>query len=212
MNIQKIVPVSVLMLVCVASSRADNLYAPPYAGDPLSYEAHWDFNTAPNFGTGLPPDSEASTPGTGNETLHGGFSTHIDLSGEWTWDGDSSILPVNDSGGMGVNVINWVDDEPLKLLRIQIYWSGLAAPVVLDVFGVEQTLQLPGNRDDGFTGTGVIVEDWEIEPNPDWEQIQIDVPGGTSIDQIDVHSVSLPEPASLVLMGAAGLILLARRR
>jgi len=211
MNIRNSLAVSVLMLICVVQSRADNLYAPPYAGDPLSYEAHWDFNTQPNFGTGLPPDSEAYMPGTANETLYAGFSTHIDLSGTWNWDEDSSIFPTG-NGSMGVNVINWVDEMPLKQLRVQVYWSGLTAPTIVGVLGDEEGQQVPGNPVGGFTEPGVIVEDWGIEPNPDWEQIQIDVPGGTSIDQIDIHSVSLPEPTSLALMGAAGLILLPRRR
>jgi hypothetical protein len=203
----------VVAAVCVyaTAALADNQFPPDYVGDPLSYEAHWDFNSQPNFGTGLPPDSEDATGGSGNETLYDGFSTHIDLSGDWSWDQNSSIYP-NGNGSMGVNVVNWVDDEPEKRLRVQVYWTGLIAPTIDAVLGYDNGVQHPGVPVDDLTQPGILVEDWVIYPNPDWEQIVISVPGGTGIGQIDVHTISLPEPASIAILAVGSLALLRRRR
>jgi hypothetical protein len=198
------------LLVCATVASADDLFPPDYAGDPLSYEAHWGFDTQPDFGTGLPPDSESSTGGSGNETLYDGFSTHIDLSGQWDWNSAGYISPTG-NGSMGVNVINWVDDEPEKQLRVQVYWTGLIAPTIDAVLGYDNGVQHPGVPVGGLIQTGILVEDWVIHPNPDWEQIVINVPGGTGIDQIDVHTVSLPEPASVAFLAIGGLTLLRRR-
>ena len=52
-----------------------------------------------------------------------------------------------------------------------------------------------------------------IEPNPEYEDIAITVPFGTSIDQIVVDTIcTTPEPATMGLLLLGGLALLRRRR
>ena len=214
----------VMLVVGLASSFAlstciaDDVFPPHYRGGPLSVEAHWDFNTLPNFASGEAPDSFTAIGGSQGETLYNGFQTHIDFSpNDWMWDGNSGITPVNPNGGtFAINAQNWVDDEPLKLLRVQMTYSGIApdvffgigeelagTPGAFDVLGMEV-----GMFDDGRN----YYEDWTFAPNPDWEQMQVFVSFGTTIDQVDFDSISIPEPASACLFGLAGWFAVIRRK
>jgi len=62
--------------------------------------------------------------------------------------------------------------------------------------------------------TDGIIQDWELEPNPDWEIIDIPVGPNTFINQIVLDMISIPEPASwmLALFGLVGLVALKIRR
>lgn len=52
-----------------------------------------------------------------------------------------------------------------------------------------------------------------IEPNPEFEDIAITVPWGTSVDQIVVDSIcTTPEPATLSLLAVGGLAILTSNR
>lgn len=214
----------VLLAVClfVSGSMAfgDDLYPPPWRGDPLSYLVEWDSFV----GDGSAPDSESSVDDNDPATfLYHAFSTHIDFDGEGWVAGNGSISNPGRDGSFACNVVNWVDWEPEKWLRIQIAYTPSVggAPSIIDVLG-------NGADPPNGSGAGIIYdsaflnrydegnyfyEDWIIMPNPDWEQIQVFVPMGTSVDQIVIDTVSLPEPSTLVLMciGAFGLLLNIRR-
>ena len=213
---------AIAVLVCgfPGSARADDLTPAPYRGSPLSVEAHWDFISSPNF-NGEPPDTFNTVGGSGNETLYNGFNTHIDFGGTWSWDGVSSITPTDqlEGGSLGINIQNWVDLEPLKLLRFQVTYSGLM-PTTIGVTAQE----LAGTVGEyGVIGSLVqhvdidannFYEDWQIVPNPDWEQIGLAVEYGTSIDQIDIDTISIPEPSTLVLggLGVVGFMIMSWKR
>lgn len=201
----------------LAPAAADDLFPPVYRGQPLSVEAHWDFNALPNFTTGEPPDSFNAVGGSNGETLYNGFQTHIDFDGSWGWDGVSSIVPQTPASQLGVNMQNWVDDELFKSIRIQISYTGPAPIILPGVIGQE----LAGTPDEydvfGTLAAHVDIdpftfyEDWVMVPNPDWEQIPIQAGIGTKIDQIDVDTISFPEPTSLILVALGAAFTLRRR-
>jgi hypothetical protein len=56
----------------------------------------------------------------------------------------------------------------------------------------------------------IFYEDWEFDGTPDWIRLNIDFTG-TSVDQVLIDTIAVPEPASLSLLGLGGLGLLSRR-
>ena len=210
----------VLTLLLVGGvGLADDFAPPEYRGSPLSAEVQWEFSSWTG-GTNIPPDLESyvddSDPGT---FLYDKFTTHIDLDSinNWTWvpgDGDGGLQAAT-YASFACNVINWVDEMPEKLLRIQITYIGDLSPTIRSSEGyawynpASTYATVPLGRTD--VDPSHFYEDFAIYPNPEYEQIIVDVPVGTIIDQIYIDTVSLPEPGTMVLLGAGGLILLRRR-
>lgn len=116
---------------------------------------------------------------------------------------------------------NWIDTLPLKMGRIQIYWdqptSGTAAMVSIighdgatgDVPGVFGPGVQVSDTNQGYYG---MYWDFTIQPNPDSETFIVDLPAGTSPTEIDIHTLSLPEPASIAVLTPGAIALLRRRR
>ncbi len=217
--------VVLVLLAFVTPAMADDLFPPDFRGDPLSYHAEWLLFTNGTFGTGIYTDVENavddSDPAT---TLHNGFSTHLDFDPSPGWamaPGGGFHNPLSPATFVA-NVVNWIDWESHKFLRIQVTWAdmlGNGPPVITDVLGYD--VPDGGPYFGGLIGEfGPIVlgpfqeyyyQDWFIEPNPDWEQIQFILPMGTIVEQIVIDTVSAPEPATLLVM-AAGLPLLLKRK
>jgi hypothetical protein len=235
-----VVCMAVTLLTLTLPALADNFAPPDYVGDPLSYHAEWEFTNGPIPPTPpamLIPDGGESNGGPlTNEFLYdllGG--THIDLdTNAWGWvvaDGDGGMMHdgPDQVGQFVINTINWVDEMPEKYIRVQITYIG-QAPTVLGAHGYSYNgyhPTYPGLPTEttyhGFFDAGPVVvvddpnnsylyQDIWMEPNPDWEQIVVDVPLGTIIDEIVVDSISIPEPATMSLLALGGLALLRRRR
>jgi len=126
---------------------------------------------------------------------------------------------------------NWVDEMPLKLMRVQTHFitpsiETLVAGVgnlqafegpdpVLDISELSTTLFPIDVLPDTGSGTpvvGVLVQDFAMMPNPDWEYLEIYVPEGTAVGQVVIDTVSIPEPATLLLLAVGSLTTLLRRR
>ncbi len=135
-------------------------------------------------------------------------------------------LAVDEGPNTVIELPNFVDPLPLKLMRIQMFFG---TPVLVDPFALAILAFDPEPTNwnvVGGSGAGEASEhyiDIEIWPNPDSEQITlfgaavrgIFLPGQTSIDGViglEVDTVSLPEPASLTLLVLGGLALLRRKR
>lgn len=206
------------MALSILPAAADNFAPPLYVGDPLSYHAEWEFTNGPLPAGGIPADSESDGGPKGGEFLYDQFGTHIDLDGDgWVWDpadGDGGMVLTNRSGSFGINTINWVDEEPEKFIRVQITYIG-QAPTVTGANGYEYDLYHgggPNTTDLGFWPADPTVN-WDanhlyndiyMQPNPDWEQIEVLVPQGTIIDEIVVDSISIPEPSAIVMVLLSG--------
>ena len=210
-----------ILAFMAAPAMADDLFPPEYRGAPLSYTAEWDAFTIGDFSVGINADAESSTDDVGNPAtyLHNGFSTHLDFDAADGW----ALTPAQGGGITNparnatfvANVVNWIDLEPEKLLRIQVTYSGGPAPIIVGmdgVFPVTGGVDSPGTLLGGLSiPSTYYYEDWIITPNPDWEQIAFDLPMGTIVEHLVIDTVS-PEPASLSLLALGGLALLRRRR
>ncbi len=206
------------MALGVIPAMADNFAPPDYVGDPLSYHAEWEFANGPLPTGEIYPDSESNGGPKNGEFLYDRFDTHIDPDGsDWSWDpadGDGGMVNTNRNASFAINTINWVDEEPDKSLRIQVTYIG-QAPTVTGANGYQFDPYHGGptnTTDFGFFQADATVDvdqshlynDIAMQPNPDWEQIVVNVPQGTVIDEVVVDSISIPEPSVLVLVLAVG--------
>ncbi|MAT69162.1 MAG: hypothetical protein CMJ58_06515 [Planctomycetaceae bacterium] len=120
-----------------------------------------------------------------------------------------------------IELPNYIDDLPLKLMRIQYSWFGASGDARTETINVSPNI--PGGSIqlvDSIPPMPVPSEpnafyrwdDFEIRPNPDFEAIQVEFinadPRWLVIDTIS----TVPEPASLTIASLAGMILLAWRR
>ena len=92
------------VIAMAGMSRADDLLPPPYRGSPLGVEGHWDVGDGQTFH----PDK-----------VHV-YNRQIPNPNETVWPVPPTI--VSDGVNYLVTFPNWVDNEPLKLGRIQLYW------------------------------------------------------------------------------------------
>lgn len=220
------------------SAIADDLRPPSYRGLPRTTSAEWDFLTDQ-------PTNNIQPDGTTVPLVVGDFAPQLDAA--FTGDphpsgsrfGGASIAwsPMSNGGylatgpataqrGITFNVPNWIDQEPLKLLRIQITYQGpaptttvfgfLGVPgatdAVTEQLAAHVEIPLPPNLP---PGTAYFYDDWAIQPNPDWEQVVIFMSEGTFVDQVVIDSISfVPEPSSVALLalGLGGLVLARGRR
>jgi hypothetical protein len=208
------------LFVCAAAS-ADDLMPAPYRGLPNSFFAEFDRGdpigplekVGEFFGPGGFPPYQGDPDGPSGPVQPGGGAQIIGMMQFTQPDGQK----------YDIFVPNVVDDLPLKLIQVQITYSvpqgQQPGPSRVDI--------VDGNPIDGgfiditaqqvFTPTGpndptVFYEKWtgEIRPNPDWETIQVDVPG--RLDQVVIDTISIPEPTSLALLGIGALLVVSRRR
>lgn len=160
----------------------------------------------------------------------GGFTPDMLPDDDIGWvvgDGDGGWL--GGAGGIGIGTLNfrianWIDTEPLKILRIQMtYERGPAAlspyvdeiipfdPLGIDSIALVDVVDaaIPLDPD----GRWHRVETWEIEPNPDFESVKVIVPEGVLVDQVVVDTIStVPEPTSVLLLAMGGWVLIRRRQ
>lgn len=210
----------------IASAQVDPacVVGPPiWRGEPLSVWAQWAFETQPDNLQSITPNILQTVGGTGGETLFDGFATNaeVDSVGNWAWiprfDNSDGALQAGQSGGqIFFKVQNWVDQEPVKWIRIQVEFEGSVPPFVSLVEGYkgDSTDPLPGviTQQPVFTGPTTYFMDWEIRPNPDWDLIVLDLAPGVILDRICIDTISLPTPGAGALLSLAGLVALRRRR
>lgn len=128
--------------------------------------------------------------------------------------------PVAFDDGLTTTIIlpNFIDELPEKLMRIQLYFDGpvLAEDIFIDVFALDP-MPVLWDIVGGSAGiSNAHFFDIEIHPNPDFEEILIFgnplgnvVPG--NLLMIEIDTVSVPEPATLLLLGLGGLVLRKKR-
>ena len=194
-----------------------------FRGGPLSVFAHWKF------------DDSGESKVTTNTVDDNDPSTTLSEVG-------FSVLPDPNEFGtvFRFNIANWIDEEPVKHVRIQIIWEfpgttppppGILRPHVESVIGFEadpttgQLTKIPGEPkfwSDPFPildipGGGdrdlwYQYHDYMMMPNPDWEQVNIFFPHGIRPVEVIFDTISIPGPGSAALAGLGGLVAVRRRR
>lgn len=124
------------------------------------------------------------------------------------------------TGTYNFRIPNFIDELPLKLLRLHLTWIGTTQPP-LSVSGIGYDGGVPYPHT-GLSASNPLVFtqpdggyqyfDLKFEPNPDFESLFVHLAPDALLVQAVVDSISIPEPASLALLGAGVLTLLARRR
>jgi hypothetical protein len=192
-----------VMLFSWSVAFGDDLNPPSYRGSPLSVNAQWNYVQGTTI---LNLTNWSSVDDTDPTTNLYPFFTP-----------DPTITPTG--GQYQFQVPNWVDNMPIKYMRLQLAWGG--------------SNQLPFNVfSQGLDGTNLINAsitavspltptptgfyqyiDFQFLPNPDFERFNVQLPTGNFLTQIVVGTVStVPEPATVGLLGLGVLGLLKRRR
>ncbi len=209
---------SAVIGIAGTAALADDFAPPAYRGGSLSVMAEWEFMTPPTDWYFIAPDTFSAVGPSG--ALFDGFPTHaeVDLPSNWMWhpgDGDGAITPAPGlPGGASIafKMQNWEDILWTKMLRLQVTWSGQVAPTTIGLDGWIGTALYFGQLD----GSAVVdgnhyYEDWVIHPNPWWEVLVLQVPQGTSIDEVIIDTISIPSPGGAIL-GVLGAAMMFRRR
>ncbi len=218
---RKLILIVIMMAISVVPGFAKDYGLPGTApwnrGDAASTYQHWEFSTD----TGITPETYVNP--------YGEPTFEFEVPTNWGWtpatpgpDGPDVTAWTNTStGGTGtiiLHVPNNPDDNLIKFIYLQI--TSTKAPSSATPVG--------GGSGGPYTGgtwpTGVPA--WQeangwytynygltIEPNPEFEDIAIEVPWGTSVDQIVVDTICItPEPATMTLLVVVGSFAMLRRK
>ena len=188
-----------LLSFCVAGTAVAGPFDPAYRGDPNSVHAIFDW-----VGVGV-----------------GAWDTTSFSTGPSIYPLDSVTPMASDDGlNMRIDMPNFIDQLPVKFMRIQFLFDGPVPgssinPLVIAFDPLPTTVNLVGGSGPGLAAAHYL--DYEIFPNPDWEQIV--VPGDATTNmvpgnllRIEIDTISIPSPGAAVLIAVAGPMLLPRRR
>jgi hypothetical protein len=163
--------------------------------------AEFEFGQAANPAS---PTNGNWIPGPDGEPLND-FVPGIEFD-NFTWNqqgGGSWTADQGEPSFMTIGMPNIEDDFPVKYIRVQITWRypGQSGPPQFDgITGMDAEdgpLTAVSVFNSGTTGIGGNMRqsfyDIRVRPNPDWEIIRFGVPGGMSIIQVVVDTISVPE-------------------
>ena len=200
--------VRILIVVAIAAlivnvTLADDLNPPAYRGDPLSVYAHWQ------------------DPLDGTLDLHlTGFAAVDDVGDPTTTLDPLPVSAVVDGPDYQFDLPNWIDDLPIKHMRLQVTWLNDPTPlpiVGLSAFDPTGTVtssvvfSSPVLTVDPAAAIYYQYHDIEFKPNPDFERWVIISPNAPIIQVVADTASTVPEPTTMMLLGLGGFLFRKKR-
>ena len=201
----------VLMLGAGSVAMADDLVLPPWErGAENSLHQAWEFDTDLRL---ISTDSDFGDVLLSVDTPHDWMADHDQRTGIWPLSGEIDIEIPNAVGG----------DE--KHIWLQLTWKSAegidginpkpAVPfhpnigVATDPFYESMMISRVADTvlTDGWTHSTFAIDIW---PNPSKEWISIK--GNIIVDEVVVDTICVPEPTTIALLGAGGLLFVRRRK
>jgi len=190
---------SVLLLVPIGAQNAFAGAAPPF--DKNFVHATW-------ISPGSPP--------TNADTFESDPNSPFDLFDLVFDSGGCSTIQIQAGVNCQFAIPNFVDNLPIKLIHVDVTFTGNTEPTVVFVECFEGIfgggpLIIPLVTEPG--PAGFIHYEFECEPNPDWETFQFKLLGFGTVNQVDIWTTSFDdsliggeiipiESTSLILAGA----------
>lgn len=196
---------TVILTLSWSTAYGDDLNPPPYRGDPLSVFAEWQL-----------------LPGT----------TILNLTqSNWVDDNDptttlhpapfSNPVQPNSPSNYQFQLPNWIDNLPVKYMRVQLTWlNNLNPPNSLLSQALDGVNPVWGSityvsplQVDAAGIKAYQYFDLIFKPNPDYERVLVQMKDTSVLSQVVIDTVStVPEPATMALLGLGALTLIHRRR
>lgn len=204
----KTVAKSILAIAAIAfflittHAQAHDLVPPDFRGLPATVFGEFEFGNPANPAS---PTQGDWVEGPSGESLFPEKPPRVSFSESdfvWNQGGEGGAWTATDNGVVEICIPNIVDDFPAKYIRIQVTWSFNGPsdpPILMGVFGEDAE---DGPLTDvkvvntGTRGIGGLTRhsyyDIRVEPNPDWEVIELGVQAGMRIHQIVIDTISVP--------------------
>jgi hypothetical protein len=125
------------------------------------------------------------------------------------------------AGAYEFQLPNWIDDLPIKYMRVQLTWlNNLLPPLSVTSQALDSGNPVIGQiayvsplQPDAAGVSVYQYYDFTFQPNPDFERIQIVLQPNAVLSQVVIDTVStIPEPGTLAILGFGAAALVRRRR
>jgi len=187
-----ILPVILAILILGSFGMIQHSYALTFDLNPPDYavpsdDCHIGVQYIPPVGTGMIVRGGNNGPGC---TLSTAGNNFIRCVGTPTA-GEVSTSSLIGGATCDVETLNYIDQFETKLIRLQVGYSGPTTPTIGAIIPSEGSC-IFGER---FDSQGYFFQDFICHPNPEFEEIQINVASGTDLLEVIVDTVSFGSTA-----------------